>query len=251
MSGVELCRRTRVADDEAPYVYFILMTGFGDRNHLLEGMEAGADDYQKKPVDLDELEARLVSAARVVALQHRLADRTSALRRDSRRFYVASRTDPLTGAGNRLRLDEDLAAEVARAQRYGHTPTIAMCDLDHFKDFNDRFGHLAGDDALRRVADTIRANLRAGDVLYRYGGEELVVVLPEQSLDDAGKAMERVRAAVEALAIPAGTGAGSLTVSVGLAHLEPGRDTTPSQWLDRADEALYRAKRAGRNRVER
>lgn len=251
ISGVELCRRTRVVDDESPYVYFILMTGYGDRAHLLEGMEAGADDYQKKPIDLDELEARLVSAARVVALQRRLADRTAGLRHDSRRFYVASRTDGLTGAGNRLRLDEDLEAMSARAQRYGHSHAIAMCDIDHFKAFNDRFGHLAGDEALRRVSDSIRANLRSGDALYRYGGEELVILLPEQSLDAAATAMERVRAAVETLAIPSGLGDGALTMSIGIARLEGGHEVAPVEWLDRADEALYRAKRGGRNRVER
>lgn len=251
ISGVELCRRTRVVDDETPYVYFILMTGYGDRDHLLEGMEAGADDYQKKPIDLDELEARLVSATRVIGLQRRLADRTACLRHDSRRFYVASRTDGLTGTGNRLRLDEDLEAMGARAQRYGHSHAIAMCDIDHFKAFNDCFGHLAGDEALRRVADAIRASLRSGDALYRYGGEELVILLPEQSLDDAATAMERVRAAVEALAIPSGRGEGVLTMSIGIARLEGGHDVPPVEWLDRADEALYRAKRGGRNRVER
>ena len=163
MNGAELCRATRVADEEAPYTYFILMTGHADREHLLAGMNAGADDYQRKPIDLDELEARLVSAARVVALHRRLADRTAALRRDSRRFYVASRTDALTTAGNRLALHEEIEALRSRADRYGHRYCLAICDIDFFKQFNDKFGHLAGDEALRRARHHPRRLEHAAD----------------------------------------------------------------------------------------
>lgn len=250
MSGAELCERVRAAaGDDAPYTYFILLTGFHDRDHLMTGMEAGADDYQRKPVDVDELEARLVSAARVVDLHRRLTTRAAALRYDSKRFYAASRTDPLTGAGNRLRMNEELAAAIARAKRYGHRFSIAMCDLDFFKAFNDRFGHIAGDEALQRIAETMRATIRTGDTLFRYGGEEFVVLLAELDVDGAARVMDRVRAEVERLALPAGSGESSMTVSIGVAELDLARDRSSIDWIGHADAALYAAKARGRNRV--
>lgn len=249
MSGPALCRRTRAtAEEGGPYTYFILVTGLHDREHLLEGMAAGADDFQKKPVDLDELEARLVSAARVVDLHRRLAVQAKDLRRDSQTFFAASRTDTLTGLGNRLRMDEELAAARARADRYGHHYCLAICDVDNFKSFNDTLGHLAGDVALRRVAEAFREELRAGDSVYRYGGEEFVLLLPEQSLSEGVLAIERIRAAIEKLAIPAPRGV--LTVSAGVAELEGDVDDTVEGWIARADAALYEAKAHGRNRVE-
>jgi two-component system, cell cycle response regulator len=249
MNGADLCRRTRSAGDDAPYTYFILLTAFGDREHLLSGMAAGADDYQRKPVDLDELEARLMSASRVVELHRRLASRTAELRRDSTRLYVASRTDALTGTGNRLRLDEEIRALHSRALRYGHHCSLAICDLDFFKAFNDHLGHVAGDEALRRVAEGMRANLRAADTLFRYGGEEFVVLLVEQSLADAALVMDRMRDAVARLALPSPATGGPLTLSVGVAEIDPARDRTPADWIERADVALYDAKQRGRNRV--
>ncbi len=249
MNGAELCKAARDEED-TPYTYFIILTAFGDREHLLAGMTAGADDYQRKPVDLDELEARLVSAARVVELHRRLASRNEVLRHDSRRFYMASRTDALTGIGNRLRLDEEVAPLLSRAQRYGHRCSLAICDLDFFKAFNDRFGHVAGDEALRRVAAGMRSNLRSADTLFRYGGEEFVVLLVEQSHGEAEAAMDRMRAEIERLAIPSPATGGSLTMSVGIAEVDPAVDQTPSDWIARADAALYSAKSHGRNRVE-
>jgi len=248
MNGAELCRRVREDGDEAAYTYFIIMTAFNDRAHLLAGMSAGADDYQRKPVSFDELEARLLSAGRVVELHRRLASRTASLRDDSTRNYLASRTDALTGVGNRMRLDEEIATLLSRAQRYGHKCSLAICDLDFFKSYNDHFGHVAGDDALRRVAEGMRGNLRSADALFRYGGEEFVILLVEQPLADAERAMERMRAQIEALNIPAADG-GPLTLSVGVAEIDPASDHTGEQWIARADRALYAAKAGGRNRV--
>lgn len=249
MNGAELCRRLRSAGDDAPYTYFIIMTAFDDRQHLLDGMEAGADDYQRKPINLDELEARLMSATRVVDLHRRLASRTAELRDDTSRLFAASRTDALTGAGNRLRLDEEVASLLSRAQRYGHTCSLAICDIDFFKAFNDQFGHVAGDEALRRVAEGMRANLRSSDTLFRYGGEEFVVLLVEQPLVEAQHVMERMRTEVERLAVPSPATGGALTLSVGIAEVDTKNDRTPDEWIARADGALYRAKSSGRNRV--
>ena len=248
MTGAELCRRVREKEDGASYTYFIMMTAFGDREHLMGGMAAGADDYQQKPARLDELEARLVSAGRVVELHRKLAARNAALRDDSRRLFEASRTDALTGIGNRLHLDEELRTLLSRAKRYGHKCSLAICDIDFFKAYNDANGHVAGDEALKAVANELRENLRNVDSVFRYGGEEFVVVLLEQGLGDAERIMERMRAQVEALAISSPDG-GVVTMSVGVAELDPAQDHSPEIWIERADDALYEAKSKGRNRV--
>ncbi len=250
MTGAELCSRLRKVGDDAPYTYFVILTSFDDRDHLLGGMAAGADDYQRKPVNLDELEARLMSATRVVGLHRRLEVRTAELRDDTHRLYAASRTDALTGAGNRLRLDEEVETLLSRAQRYGHKCSLAICDLDFFKSFNDELGHVAGDEVLRRVAEGMRGTLRASDTLYRYGGEEFVVLLIEQTVGEATRAMERMRAAIERLAIPSPATGGALTISIGVAEVDPEADHTPDEWIARADQALYEAKALGRNRVQ-
>jgi two-component system cell cycle response regulator len=249
MDGLELCKRTRVADSERAYTYFIFMTGFDDKEHFLRGMEAGADDYQIKPIDLDELQARLVSAGRVVSLYRRLAEKNSALRRDSQTSFSLARIDPLTGVANRLRLNEDLGALWSQADRYGHQYSAALCDIDWFKVYNDHLGHLAGDTALHGIAQSIRSQLRRGDAIYRYGGEEFLAIFPEQSLADATQVAERMCRAVEKLAIPTVAGNGVVTMSIGVAQLTSA-DETVTAWLDRADSALYRAKANGRNRVE-
>jgi diguanylate cyclase (GGDEF)-like protein len=245
--GLELCRRIREsAVDEGPYTYFILITGLGGPRGFLSGTEAGADDYQTKPVDLDELQARLVSATRVVRLHERLARHTALLRRDSQRAERNARVDPLTHVANRLGLSRDLETAWAKYQRYGHRCAAAMCDVDNFKRYNDRFGHVAGDDALRKIARALATTVRASDSVYRYGGEEFLILLPEQSIDEARQAMERVRSHVAALELSP-NGRDALTVSIGVAEL--GDDWSVDHWIERADRALYEAKERGKNRV--
>jgi diguanylate cyclase (GGDEF)-like protein len=251
MEGVEFCRRVREAPGPS-YAYFIFMTAFDDKRHFLHGMQAGADDYLTKPVDVDELHARLIAASRVTSLHRQLIAQNEELERLRAVEHEAARTDPLTRTHNRLRLHEDLRALEARARRYEHHYAAALLDVDHFKKYNDKYGHLAGDAALRRVADAVKGELRSGDALYRYGGEEFLVILAEPSAAGARSAMERIRRAVEALGLPheANVPGGVVTVSVGIAMLVLGADETAEHWLQRADDALYRAKQAGRNRVE-
>jgi len=249
MDGLELCRKIRAADHDAAYTYFILMAAFGDREHFLLGMEAGADDYHAKPVDIDELQARLASAARFLAVNRKLAEQNSALRRDSKASFRLARIDPLTGVANRLRMEEDLGALWAQITRYGRRCAGALCDIDWFKSYNDAHGHLAGDEVLRRIARTICDELRRSDTIYRYGGEEFFVVLHEQSAAEAARAMERVRQAVANLRIATIAGAGVVTISIGVATPRP-EDKTAEDWLHRTDQALYAAKAAGRNRVD-
>ena len=243
VDGLELCRRVR-ANAQTSYTYIILVTVLGDRQDIVRGMDAGADDYLVKPLRLFDLQARLIAAQRVTDLHAEL---------DRHRAQLAhlARHDPLTGLGNRRSLDEDLEVLHARSQRYGRGFALAMCDIDCFKSYNDTHGHLAGDQALRAVAATIAGEVRGGDSVYRYGGEEFLLVLPEQTLDTALVAVERVRSAVQRLAIPqpaAGPG-GTLTLSAGIAAFDPGEAPTAEELLQRADAALYRAKAAGRNQI--
>src|SRR4051812_38939001 len=164
VNGPELCRRARQHADDG-YTYLILATALGEHENVLEGMEAGADDYLTKPISPFDVRARLVAAKRVTEL-HRELERLH------RALTAQARTDPLTGLGNRLRLHEDLAAMHDRAVRYGQGYCVAICDLDDFKQFNDTYGHQAGDDALRKTGELLNHESRGGDCAYRYGGEE-------------------------------------------------------------------------------
>ena len=250
MDGLELCRLIRGEGRDA-YTYFIFLTALGDKEHLLMGLEAGADDYLSKPLDRDELQVRLVSAARVTELHRRLAVQNEELEELNRRLFEQSREDPLTSLGNRLRLREELQALRARAKRYGHSYSVMLCDVDFFKSYNDCYGHIAGDEVLVKVAKEITEGRRSGDTAYRFGGEEFLVVLPEQGLEAAAAVAERLRVSVEALRIPheSKDPPGSVTISAGVAALGPGGDKSPDDLLREADAALYRAKEAGRNRV--
>jgi two-component system chemotaxis response regulator CheY len=250
MDGDELCRKVR-SQTWARYPYFIMLTSLHDRDSVVQAMQAGVDDYLTKPFELDELRARLIAAERVTTLHGRLATQQSELERLNSALYDDARRDHLTGLGNRLRLGEDLATMADAAARYGHRFSVALFDIDRFKAFNDTFGHLAGDEMLQSVATVLVRQSRRGDGVYRYGGEELLVLLLEQDLDGARMAAERMRAAIQRMSIPqAGTSrARRVTVSAGVARLEPGDASDVTRLLARADEALYRAKQGGRNRV--
>jgi diguanylate cyclase (GGDEF)-like protein len=243
LDGLGLCRRVR-ADGGAGYTYIILATALGERGDVLRGMEAGADDYLVKPLDLFALRTKLIAAERVTDLHGELV-------RQRTELAHLARHDPLTRLGNRRSLQEDLEVLWARSRRYGRGFAVALCDVDRFKAFNDRYGHQAGDEALRMVAATMAGQVRAGDGVYRYGGEEFVLVLPEQTLESALVAVERVRNAVEQQAIPhaAGGPGGVVTLSAGIAAFHPDRPETVEDLLKLADVALYRAKSGGRNRV--
>lgn len=238
IDGLELCRAVRVRKDR--YIYFVLVSAQGDKQHVMDAMRAGVDDYLTKPIDLDALEARMLCAQRVVGVHRALITRNKALRRDSERYLEVSRVDALTGARNRRALAEDLRRAHGSIIRYGGPYAVAMCDVDRFKDYNDRHGHLAGDEALKSVVQTIRAELRRGDAVYRYGGEEIVVLLPQQTVTSAASAMERIRRQVARMT--------PVTISVGVSDLLA-KDDDEDACIRRADAALYRAKSSGRNRV--
>jgi two-component system cell cycle response regulator len=250
MDGDEFCRRVR-ARTSAPYAYFILHTSLDDRQHVVAGMQAGADDYLTKPFDREELASRLIAAQRVTGLHRRIAAQQAELERLNSALFEDSRSDALTGLGNRRGQDEDLEILAARAERYGHPFSVALFDIDRFKALNDTAGHLVGDDVLRSIARAVVEQGRRGDTFYRYGGEELLVVYPEQMLETAAIAAERMRDIIESLGIPhPGLEPGSVvTVSAGIACYEQGTGDDVAKLLKRADGALYSAKEGGRNRV--
>jgi two-component system chemotaxis response regulator CheY len=221
LDGLKLCQALR---RQAVPPYVIVMTADNGGTRLLDAIRGGADEFIRKPIDLDELEVRLLAAARLVRTQRKLA------------------------ALNRLRLDEDLTRALTEARRYGRRYSLAICDVDNFKGYNDRNGHLAGDAVLQRIAAALRDGLRAGDAVYRYGGDEFLVLFPEQSAAEGARAMDRVRSLVEALAIARSSDRPDdvVTISAGVAELgDEGRDA----WIGRADDALYLAKADGRNCV--
>jgi diguanylate cyclase (GGDEF)-like protein len=250
LTGLQLCRNIR-ADPSGRYTYFIMVTSRGALDEILEGMNAGADDYLVKPFDPDDLRVRLIAAERVTLLHRELDRQRNELRVANDELTAIARRDPLTGLGNRRALEEDLEVLDARVARYGHRYCMALVDVDFFKSYNDGLGHPAGDDVLRRVAVQLRRETRGGDTLYRYGGDEFLCIFPEQSVATGSLVVERMRSGLEQLAIPHGDNPhGVLTISAGMAMLDSGHVRSVSAVLDEADAALYRAKELGRNRVE-
>jgi two-component system cell cycle response regulator len=250
MDGIELCCRIRETPKPG-YTYFIFLSAMGEREESFAGLQAGADDYLTKPFDPDDLRARLLVAARITELHRQLDEQRTELRRLNKELFEQGRRDPLTQLGNRLRLMEDLVLIVGQAERYDKHYCAVMCDVDNFKSYNDFYGHLAGDEVLRTIAQTISHSCRDGDTAYRYGGEEFLLSLPEQTAAKGAIAAERFRKSIEALALPheTKTPPGVVTISVGVATLEPGDYKATHLWLKRADDALYHAKQDGRNCV--
>jgi diguanylate cyclase (GGDEF)-like protein len=250
LSGIQLCRNIRESASVG-YTYFVMVSGHGGFDKILEGMGAGADDYLVKPLASYALKARLVAADRVTSLHRQLAHQQAELERLNEQLTQVARRDPLTGLVNRRALEEDLEQLEARVRRYGHRYCMALIDIDEFKAYNDTYGHQAGDRVLQQVADQLKAHTRGGDGVYRYGGEEFLCIFPEQSLATGKLAVQRMRIGLEQLAIThAGSPSGVLTFSAGLSMLHPLHTKSTGDVLKEADQALYRAKGLGRNRVE-
>jgi diguanylate cyclase (GGDEF)-like protein len=249
-SGLQLCQNIR-ADPGGRYTYVILLTSRGAPAQILEGMNAGADDYLIKPLHPEELEGRLIAANRVTSLHRQLAEQRLELESLNGKLTILARRDPLTGLNNRRVLEEDLELLEGRVTRYSQSYCLVLLDIDHFKAYNDTYGHPAGDRALQAVSAQLQRLARSGDALYRYGGEEFLCILPEQTLDGAVHATQRMRASVQNLDLPhSGNDAGVITLSAGVATLDPDRTRPAHKVLKEADDALYQAKLRGRNRVE-
>jgi diguanylate cyclase (GGDEF)-like protein len=222
-------------------VYVILLTGKSQKGDVVEGLDSGADDYLVKPFDRSELKARLTAGARIIELQERLLVAQEALREQATH-------DALTGAFNRAAILEILQRELARSDREGRPLCLSMVDIDHFKSINDSFGHSAGDAVLRDIIKRLCSAMRPYDSIGRYGGEEFLIVAPGCDLSHSLTLAERLRESIAHEHFRADSHTIPVTVSLGLTVCE---DKGSADSLIRAaDEALYRAKRAGRNRIE-
>lgn len=235
--GLAVCRAVRA--HAGPYLYMVLVTARNRQEDMVAALEADVDEVLTKPLNVGELQARLRSGARLLALQETLLQVQGTLR------HLATH-DHLTGLWNRAMVRERLTAEISRARRAGTPLAVVLADLDHFKQLNDTYGHVAGDDILRHAARGMRSALRAYDSIGRYGGEEFLMVLPDCDTDVAVTVAERARVAVATGVRVAGAEV-PLRVSLGVAATRTPGD--PDHLIAAADEALYRAKAAGRNRV--
>lgn len=252
MDGVELCRRLR-AFQPHHLRYIIMLTVRSDKNDIAAGLDAGADDYLTKPVHLKELQSRLSVGRRVLDYQYKLELLTEELMRTNQELHRMVAIDGLTCIANRRHFEQRCEEEWRRATRDETPLSLIMLDIDHFKKYNDTYGHLVGDDCLKRVAEVLAATAaRAGDLAARYGGEEFAVLLPNTDSVGAAVVAEALRSAISALEIEhRGSPLAIVTASAGVATIYPCREESqaPEGLLERADRALYQAKAAGRNNV--
>lgn len=238
-SGLDFVRHVRQERRGGHMPNTIVVSALGVSEGKLDALRFGADDYLVKPVDADELAARVQAQLRRSRANRVLRAQVESARRDATR-------DALTRLYNRRFFDDDLARRVRQTQAGEPGFSLAMVDIDRFKSINDEYGHAIGDEVLAVVAACLASAVREGDLVCRYGGEEFVVVLPATGLDDALVCVERLRASVERLACPP-LPPGLPTVSAGVAEWRAGDGVTET--IRRADEAVYAAKRSGRNRV--
>jgi diguanylate cyclase (GGDEF)-like protein len=243
MDGIELCKAVRNMQLDG-YVYALLLTARDSKEHIITGLEAGADDYLVKPVHEPELIARLNAGRRILNLEH-------SLRVANQRNRILSITDALTGTYNRRYLMEQLPRELERCRRYAYPLSVLMCDLDHFKQINDVHGHAAGDEVLQRFVARAQRSIRTNsDWVARYGGEEFLVVLPETPFEGALAVAEKIRAVVAATPFTTRVGDARVTASFGVVSTGPnGPDISLKidDMIKTADECLYRSKTLGRD----
>ena len=242
MTGLEVCRRVRQRARE-PYTYILLLTSKSQKEDLIEGMEAGADDYITKPFDQHELQVRLRAGTRLVDLQAELLSAREALREQATK-------DSLTHLWNRSSIFQILCRELSRGQREGVPVGVVMVDLDHFKNVNDNYGHFAGDAVLCEAARRMQNGIRQYDSIGRYGGEEFLILLSGCDEETSLSQAERLRKQLAQVQMSIPEASVSISASFGVTTALPGQPWTPEELIHKADEALYLAKRMGRNRVE-
>jgi diguanylate cyclase (GGDEF)-like protein len=240
VDGFHLTRRFK--KEQSGFVPVVLLTGHGDPDSKRRGLEAGADELLQKPVSPFELELRLRSLLRIKTLTMRLEEQ-------NQRLLELAHTDALCGVPNRRAVVDDLRREARRAARYATPLAVAVIDLDHFKQVNDRYGHSTGDAVLSAAARALRSGIREEDTLGRLGGEEFLVVAPQIGAQEAVRLAERLRSLVARAVVPGPQGPILITASVGVAAMIGGGTRAGSELLEAADRALYAAKKAGRNRV--
>jgi diguanylate cyclase (GGDEF)-like protein len=251
IDGFEVVRRIK-NDSTLPFIPVIMQTALDTTESMIQGLDAGADDYVSKPVNFRELDARVKSLLRIQALQAALAQRERELSIANGQLLVMSSTDVLTGVANRRSLEERLHGMWEHSQRLHEPLALVMCDIDHFKRVNDDYGHQVGDVVLQQFANLLVTEAREIDTIGRYGGEEFVMLLPGTVLDAAVTFAERIRENVEKRDFTYSDGQSlHRTMSCGVAAWPHPLVGDQEALIKAADDALYVAKETGRNRVVR
>lgn len=248
MTGIEVVEQIKT-DSSLPFIPIILQTALDTTDNIVDGLNAGADDYISKPINLRELDARVRSLLRIKTLQDSLAERERELSALNEKLLITSQVDGLTNIANRRHIDERLVELWEHSLRYNEDISIVMCDIDHFKNVNDTHGHIAGDEVLKKFAHLLKATARGIDKIGRYGGEEFLIVLPGTGLEAALTFAERVRKAIESHTFSYDGGTLNCTASIGVSSWPHQPLHGQDALVNAADKALYAAKKLGRNRV--
>ncbi len=240
LSGIELCEHIR---RQQAYAYVIILTGITDKNKVVKGLAAGADDYLTKPFHSEELLARVGVGRRMIELHRQIEAKNRVLEE-------LALADSLTGLPNRRAIEDWAARQLSGAERHGFNFWVTMADIDHFKVVNDTYGHEAGDDVLKEFARILKASVRLSDICGRIGGEEFLIILTHANQEGAVLAIDRIRQQLEAKRFAFASGGTAITASFGMAKHCRHQAQDFTKLLAQADAALYLAKRNGRNRVE-
>jgi len=242
LTGIEICKHIR-SKTQASYTYVILLTGKSEKESVVEGLAAGADDYLTKPFHPEELIARVGVGLRIMELQREIEVKNTMLQE-------LALTDPLTSLSNRRAIENWSARQLSGAARHGFSFWVALADLDHFKTVNDTHGHDAGDTVLKAFSQILKAKSRSSDICGRIGGEEFLFVLTHATKEDAVRVIDCIRAEFEATKFTFNGNRLTVTVSFGLVGFVGTKAPDFNRLVTDADSALYSAKRLGRNRVE-
>jgi len=242
LTGLEICKHIR-SRAQASYTYIILLTGKSEKESVVEGLAAGADDYLTKPFHHEELIARVGVGLRIIGLQREIEAKNLLLKE-------LSLTDALTSLPNRRAIEDWATRQLSGAARYGFSFWVALADLDHFKRVNDTYGHDAGDSVLKAFSEILKSNSRKSDICGRIGGEEFLLVLTHTTGENAKLVIDRVRVELEATHFNFDGKSLKVTASFGLAGFVGTRAPDFNRLVAQADAALYSAKRQGRNRLE-
>jgi len=242
MDGLQLCRRVRAVRSD-PYTYLILLTARASTADIVEGLNAGADDYITKPVEAAELRARLMTGIRIIELENRN-------KRLQKKLEKLAREDSLTGFLNKKNIQERLEEELSRGRRENRPVSAVLLDIDNFKLINDTHGHSVGDQVILEIAGRLRGSIRRHDHIGRFGGDEILVLLWHAATEPLRIVAERLCRCVSQEPIPTDAGPLQVTVSVGGASSEEHLDIPAQDLIKVSDQALYDAKHRGRNRVE-